>query len=119
MKVQEVKKVENLDQEIERIINSENSKSNKMKELFVLGLEIKEIASLLEVRYNFVYNVISNFTIINSIETQKEEKESKKDQVIELHNQGKTNIEISRILKTNYNYIYKIIKEYKELEVAK
>ena len=35
------------------IINGEGSKSNKMKELFGLGMQVKEIAELMGVRYNF------------------------------------------------------------------
>ena len=53
---------------IEKILKAEGSKSSKMKELYNGGLEIKEIATLLNVRYNFVYNVISNECRVNDIE---------------------------------------------------
>jgi DNA-binding NarL/FixJ family response regulator len=119
MKINNEKEIKNLDEKVEKILKTETSKSNKIKELFNLGLEIKDIAALLNIRYNFAYNVISNYIIINDIEIIKEEKESKKDKVIELHKKGKTNIEISKELKTNYNYIYKIIKEFKSLNENK
>jgi transposase len=114
MKVLNTKTVKNIDQEVQNIIENETlSKSSKIKNLFDLGLEIKDISELLGIRYNFSYNVISNYVITNDIEVVKEERESKKDKVIELHVKGLTNIQISKELKTNYNYIYKIIKEYK------
>lgn len=90
------------------------SKSQKMKDLFQLGYEVKEIASLLNVRYNFVYNVISNQVITEGLEVESVKRESKKDVVVELFKQGKSNKEIAIELKTNYNYIYKIVKEYKD-----
>ena len=42
------------------IVNGEATKSAKMKALYNEGCEISEIAKLMGVRYNFVYNVISN-----------------------------------------------------------
>lgn len=96
------------------LINDENiSKSQKMKDLFNAGLTVKQISELLNVRYNFVYNVISNYIITNDIEIIKEEKVNKKQIIINLHLQNKSNKEISIETKTNYNYVYKIIKEYK------
>lgn len=107
-----------LNKEIKTIVsNTTSSKSLKMKELFNLGLTIKEIQTTLEeneikVIYNFVYNVISNYVNINDIELIKEEKVNKKKLIIDLYNEGKTNKEISKELKTNYNYVLKVIKEH-------
>lgn len=99
---------------IEKITNNTNiSKSQKMKDLFELGLEIKEIATIMNVRYNFVYNVISNHARINDIETTSVERNSRKNEIIELFLSGKTNVDISKELKVNYNYVFKVIKEYK------
>jgi len=99
---------------INQVINDVSlSKSKKFIRLYNEGLEIKEIASLFNVRYNFVYNVISNFTRINDLElrTNQASGSSKKQLIIELFNAGKSNTEISKELKTNYNYVYKITKE--------
>jgi len=85
-----------------------------MKDLFSLGFEIKEIATKMNVRYNFVYNVISNQIIVEGLEVETEKKESKKDLVKVLFDQGKSNKEIAIELKTNYNYIYKLTKELKD-----
>lgn len=99
---------------INKIINDETlSKSKKFILLYNENLEIKEIASLFNVRYNFVYNVISNYTRMNDLElrTNQVKDSSKKQLIIELFKQGKSNTEISKELKTNYNYVYKITKE--------
>lgn len=103
-------------EDIEMIVNNESlSKSNRIKELFQFGIDIKQISILMNVRYQFVYNVCSNFVNINDLEVVQDKKESKKEKVIELFLNNHSNIEISKILKTNYNYVYKIIKEYKLL----
>lgn len=99
---------------INRVMNDTTlSKSKRFIELYNNGLEIKEIASLFNVRYNFVYNVISNFTRINDVElrTNQSNGSSKKQLIIDLFNAGKSNTEIAKELKTNYNYVYKITKE--------
>ena len=98
---------------INKILNDTTlSKSKKFIKLYNDGMEIKEIASLCNVRYNFVYNVISNHCRMNDIElrTNKGNENSKKVMIEELFKQGKTNVEISKELKTNYNYVYKITK---------
>ena len=99
--------------EITTIINNAVSKSKAMIELYNGGLEIKEIATAMDVRYNFVYNVISNHCRMNDIElrTNKGNENSKKVMIEKLFKEGKTNVEISKELKTNYNYVYKITKQ--------
>ena len=88
------------------------SKSKAMVELYNAGCEIKEIAEAMQVRYNFVYNVVSNYCRMNEVEllTNKENGDSKKAMIIKLFNEGKSNTEIASELKTNYNYVYKITK---------
>ena len=99
--------------EIQKIINNQTSKSQAMIELYNQGLEIKEIANIMDVRYNFVYNVISNYCRMNDIElrTNKGNENTKKVMIEKLFKEGKTNVEISKELKTNYNYVYKITKQ--------
>ena len=113
MKKANVGQVKGLNKKVEAIVGSEESKSSRMKQLFDLGIEVKEIASLMNVRYNFVYNVISNYTAMNGIETESTKKVGKKEQIIELFNAGKSNKEISIELKTNYNYVFNVLKQYK------
>ena len=88
------------------------NKSQKMIALYNEKLEIKEIAKLLNVRYNFVYNVVSNYCRINELQLTTGNSESKKDAIIELVKAGNSNTEISKTLKTNYNYVAKVVKEY-------
>ena len=100
--------------EINKLINDTTlSKSRKFIMLYNEGLEIKEISSLFNVRYNFVYNVVSNYCRMNEIElrTNNVDGSSKKVMIEELFKQGKSNTEISKELKTNYNYVYKITKQ--------
>lgn len=98
---------------IESIVSSDISKSAKMKLLFDGGIEIKEIASIMLVRYNFVYNVISNYVNMNEIELEVVSKDSKKEKIIELYLDNKSNKDIAISLKTNYNYVFNVIKNYK------
>ena len=99
--------------EIQTIINNATSKSKAMIELYNGGLDIKQIAQAMDVRYNFVYNVISNHCRMNDVElrTNKTSESSKKAQIAALFAQGKSNTEIAKDLKTNYNYVYKVTKE--------
>ena len=99
--------------EIEKVLKDKAlSKSAKMRALFDLGLDIKDIATATNVRYNFVYNVVSNHVNINDIAVEKTQTSGKKDQILSLHLDGKTKTEISKLLKTNYNYVYKVVKEF-------
>lgn len=100
---------------VKKVVADEgSSKSAKMKALFEGGLELKEIATLLDVRYNFVYNVLSNYITINGVEVEKKAAGAgKKDAIIKLFQEGKSNKEISVELKTNYNYVHQVLKAYK------
>lgn len=103
------------DKQINTIVSNETtSKSAKMKELFDLGIDVKTIANIMNVRYNFVYNVISNYANMNDIKLVTVEKTGKKEMIIDLFLQGRTNKEIAIELKTNYNYVHNVLKKYKE-----
>lgn len=99
--------------QVQKVIQGDGSKSAKMKTLFEAGMEIKEIATLMDVRYNFVYNVVSNHINMNGLAVEKNNKASKKDEIIKLYLENKSNKEISIELKTNYNYVFNTIKQYK------
>lgn len=112
------KQIENAKKVTDKMIatitsNESLSKSAKMKELFDIGLDIKEIAVIMNVRYNFVYNVVSNYVNMNKIETVAKDKNVKKDAIIAMYLNGKTNKEISIELTTNYNYVHNVLKQYK------
>lgn len=101
--------------EIETILKSEASKSKKMIALYDEGLEIKEIANLMQTRYNFVYNVVSNYCRMHEVElrTNRDNTNSKKAQIVALLKEGKTKTEVAKEMKCNYNYVFKIEKELK------
>ena len=100
--------------QVKKVLEMEASKSEKMRQLFHLGLEVKEIAELVGTRYNFAYNVISNYIMTaDGLDVVREKKASKKDAIIKMYQEGKSNKEIAIELKTNYNYVFSTIKQYK------
>lgn len=105
-------------QQISKILSQEVSKSKKIIQLYDGGMEIKEVAVTLGIRYNFVYNVVSNYCRVNDVElrTNKNKGDSKKSQIISLLKEGKTKTEVATIMKCNYNYVFKIEKELKEVQ---
>ncbi len=100
---------------IQSILSNEGlSKSAKMLELFIGGIDVKSISLLLDVRYNFVYNVVSNYMRKEGIEDKiiKDKRVGIKDEIFKMIAEGKNNVEISRELKCNYNMVWKYRKEY-------
>ena len=73
-----------------KVIEGATSKSKAMVELYNAGCEIKEIAEAMQVRYNVVYNVVSNYCRMNEVElrTNKENGNSKKAMIAKLFKEG-------------------------------
>ena len=112
MKKVEVKKMSK--NQVEAVLKDEKlSKSAKVRALFDGGLEVKEIATLLNIRYNFAYNVLQNHIIQNDIKVEKSERNSKKDEIIKLLSEGKSLVEVCKATKSNYNYVWKLSSELK------
>ena len=103
---------------VKKVLSQEISKSQKMIQLYEGGLEVSEVAKEMGVRYNFVYNVVSNYCRMNGKEMRVVQKENKKGKIIELIKKGKSNVEISAELRCSYNYVFGIRKVY-ELEKNK
>lgn len=100
--------------QIEEVVNNEGlTKSAKIKELFLLGLEVKDIQKETGIVYNMCYNVITNYVLTNGLEVVKEKRTSKKDLIYALFEEGKTNMEVAKETQTNYNYVCKLKKEWK------
>ena len=98
---------------IEKILNNEGSKSSKMLALYNEGMEIGAIAKLMGTRYNFVYNVVSNACRKSGDEVRVQKKQGTvKAAIIERIDKGMSNTEISKELAINYNYVFKVRKEY-------
>ena len=103
---------QNSKNKVQEILKAEGSKSSKMLKLYNEGMEIKEIAQLMGVRYNFVYNVVSNDCRKAGTEVRVMRKNGTVKASIEaLIAEGKTNAEISKELSVNYNYVFKVRKE--------
>jgi transposase-like protein len=99
--------------EIRKVVEGEGSKSSKMMQLYNEGLDIGTIAKAMGVRYNFVYNVVSNECRKAGSEVRVLRKQGEvKESIIALIEAGKTNTEISKELAKNYNYVFKVRKEY-------
>lgn len=94
------------------------SKSEKIRKLFDGGLELKEIAALVGVGYNFVYNVVRNYATVKGIEIESTKQASKRDAIVQLLKSGLTLSEVSKQTKTNYNYVWKINNELKAEQAA-
>lgn len=105
------------EEQVNEILGQELSKSAKIKALFDGGYEVKEIASIVGVRYNFVYNVVSNYVVINGIETENVKRDSKKDAVWAMFDRGMKLMEVAKELKTNYNYVWKLHKEWEQAAI--
>ena len=104
--------------EIKKVMDQEISKSQKMIQLYNGGLEVKEIANVMGVRYNFVYNVVSNYCRMNDIQMRVVKKENKKATIIQLIEAGKSNVEISAETKCCYNYVFSVRKAYEKEKQA-
>jgi len=88
------------------------SKSAKVKALFDQGYEVRQVANMVGIRYNFAYNVIRNYIVVNDVQVEETKKESKKDVVWAMFDQGITVGQVSKELKMNYNYAWKLHKEW-------
>jgi len=99
---------------IKKIVNQDISKSQKMIQLYNGGLEVKEVAAIMGTRYNFVYNVVSNYCRMNDVQMRVVKRENKKATIIELIKAGKTNVEISAEIKCCYNYVFNTRKAYEK-----
>jgi hypothetical protein len=61
---------------VKKVLVSEVSKSEKMRKMFSLGVSVSEISKLLEVRYQFVNNIVSNYIIKEKLEVSYDKKVS-------------------------------------------
>ena len=102
-----------MNEKVKKIMANEGPKSSKMLALYNEGMQIGEIAKLMGVRYNFVYNVVSNDCRKSGNEVRVTRKQGTvKASIIERIDKGMSNTEISKELGINYNYVFKVRKEY-------
>lgn len=107
-------------EQVQAIVLSEGSKSSRIKQLFEGGLEVGEIAKEMGIIYNFAYNVISNYIIVEDIQDVEmgrrggKKSSERKNMVMQMLDDGMSVREIAGELKMNMNQIYKIRKENNE-----
>jgi len=79
-------------------------------------LNISEMSEKLEIRYQFVYQVIKRYCNKNDIEfpTNKKNKISKADKIRKLYDENKTIGEISKELNTNYTYCWSVVDKHRK-----
>lgn len=113
------KEITDKKERINKILGSDMSKSKKIIALmFEENLERKTISELMNIRYQFVYNVTTNYMDQNGIKRSVTKPAEKKNSIIELVKKN-PNIEIReivRITKSHTNYVRKVVNEYKEDE---
>lgn len=97
---------------VKAIVKAEDTtKSAKMRQLYDLGLDLAEIAELLQVRYQFVWNVIDDHT--DGQIRQSKPKSTKSAEFRKLFDEGKTCAEIAKITNSNNNFVNSVIKRHK------
>ena len=95
------------------VANKTMTKGAAIREMFVGGMETKDIANKLGIRYNHAYNVIKNEVLIHGLEVETESRggeNSKKAQIIQGLQDGKSIKEIAAELKCMYNYVWQVAK---------
>lgn len=108
-------------EELKKITTADISTSKKMVAMYSAGMEIADIASTLGKRYNHAYNVISDYCRVHGVELRvKSTDGTKKEAIIALVKDGRTNVEISTALQISYTRVYNVRKEFeRELAEAK
>lgn len=99
--------------ELKKLSAQEISKGACIRTLFAGGMSVKEISEVTTIRYNHVYNVCKNEVLKNHLETEvstAREGGTKKAQILELLEAGKTITEVSRELGCLYNQVWQIAK---------
>lgn len=98
---------------VKKIEEKEMSKGAGIREMFAGGMSVKEISAESGIHYNHVYNVVKNEVLVHDLEVEKtgrNNEDSKKNQILQLLEEGKTVTEISKELKCLYNYVWQVAK---------
>ena len=93
------------------VANKTMTKGAAIREMFVGGMETKEISHKLGIRYNHAYNVIKNEVLIHGLEVETESRGGeKKEKIIQGLQDGKSIKEVAAELKCMYNYVWQVGK---------
>lgn len=101
---------------VKAIEAGEMTKGAAIRECFAGGLEVKDISQKLGIRYNHVYNVVKNEVLVKGladdvIQSERGGANSKKAQIVQMLQDGKTITEISTELKCMYNYVWAVARD--------
>lgn len=108
--VQETKKVVNsvVEEAVQQV-----SKSQVMREMYDGGMNVSQIAKELNVRYQFVYQVIHKHTN-GEVRSSRANKETKSQLFRDLFDDGLTVGQIAKQTNSNYTFVFQVIKRYKD-----
>ncbi len=93
----------------------QKSKSQVIREGFAAGQTIAEISKNNNIKYQMVYNIVSDYCLRNGIEMPKRvtNEDTKAKRIIEMFESGKyTYNEIAREIGTYYNYVSRVISKH-------
>lgn len=110
--------VEDVKQIVGDVQKQKLSKSKAMLQLYHLGFFVGDIAKLLNVRYNFVYNVVSD-KVGTIRKKQNKVEQSKSQRIRQLYRDGYGVSDICRQLAeegtyVNYNHAYSVVRKEKQ-----
>ena len=108
--------VKRVDKIVKEIADGKMSKGAGIRECFAGGMEVKDIATKLGIRYNHVYNVVKNEILVHGladqvIASERGGENSKKAQIVQMLQDGKSITEISAELKCMYNYVWSVARD--------
>ena len=107
---------ERVGQIVQAIEAGEMTKGAAIRECFAGGLEVKDISQKLGIRYNHVYNVVKNEVLVKGlsddvIQSERGGANSKKSQIVQMLQEGKSITDISSELKCMYNYVWAVARD--------
>ena len=116
LNVEEMIEVKRVDKIVKEIADGKMSKGAGIRECFAGGMEVKDIATKLGIRYNHVYNVVKNEILVHGladqvIASERGGENSKKAQIVQMLQDGKSITEISTELKCMYNYVWSVARD--------
>lgn len=116
LNVEEMIDVKRVDKIVKEIADGKMSKGAGIRECFAGGMEVKDIAAKLGIRYNHVYNVVKNEVLVHGLSDQiiaseRGGENSKKAQIVAMLQEGKSITEISAELKCMYNYVWSVARD--------
>lgn len=116
LNVEEMIETKRVDKIAKEIAEGKISKGAGIRECFAGGMEVKDIATRLGIRYNHVYNVVKNEILVHGladqvIASERGGENSKKAQIVAMLQEGKTITEISTELKCMYNYVWSVARD--------